>query len=266
MTLLAPEDGAKWRQLERGLGRRVPRTPWPGAGAALDGSARADAVTRLEAGPAAVRERGPAMPTRRDPSASSASSAGSARSPRPAPERPRPAAAPTPRPSGSLQLDRGHAQGRAASTGPDRAERARPAPDVTTQRGARPPSGPEQWDDGADAQWQTAASDPRALLSAHGRDPHRPSWAAERERVNAAPPAEDGRAPIGDAPGRPRGRRRGGAGRSGERHETVCAACGRPAQVPFRPDPSRPVYCDDCFRTRRADRRGTEAATAGIPA
>ncbi|MBX6341674.1 MAG: DEAD/DEAH box helicase, partial [Thermomicrobiaceae bacterium] len=35
ITLLAPEDGAKWRQLERGLGQRIPRATWAGAAAAL---------------------------------------------------------------------------------------------------------------------------------------------------------------------------------------------------------------------------------------
>jgi ATP-dependent RNA helicase DeaD len=35
ITLLAPEDNAKWRQLERGLQRRIPRAPWPGADAAI---------------------------------------------------------------------------------------------------------------------------------------------------------------------------------------------------------------------------------------
>ena len=37
MTLLAPEDGPKWRQLERGLGRRIPRVMWNGAEAAFAG-------------------------------------------------------------------------------------------------------------------------------------------------------------------------------------------------------------------------------------
>ena len=35
ITLLGPEDGPKWRMLEKGLGRRIPRAPWPGGAAAL---------------------------------------------------------------------------------------------------------------------------------------------------------------------------------------------------------------------------------------
>ncbi|MCI0587795.1 MAG: DEAD/DEAH box helicase [Planctomycetes bacterium] len=36
ITLLAPIDSTKWRDLERGAGKRIPRAPWPGARAALD--------------------------------------------------------------------------------------------------------------------------------------------------------------------------------------------------------------------------------------
>lgn len=38
ITLLGPEDGAKWRQLERGLSHRIPRGRWPGAEAAIVGT------------------------------------------------------------------------------------------------------------------------------------------------------------------------------------------------------------------------------------
>jgi len=34
-------------------------------------------------------------------------------------------------------------------------------------------------------------------------------------------------------------------------YDAVCADCGRTAQVPFQPTGSRPVYCNDCFRSRR---------------
>jgi len=30
----------------------------------------------------------------------------------------------------------------------------------------------------------------------------------------------------------------------------TCARCGRDAQVPFRPNGSKPVYCSDCFRSQ----------------
>jgi CxxC-x17-CxxC domain-containing protein len=49
----------------------------------------------------------------------------------------------------------------------------------------------------------------------------------------------------------------GGAGRgysSGPREmfSATCSSCGREAQVPFRPSGTKPVYCSDCFTTRRA--------------
>lgn len=35
ITLLAPEDAVKWRQIERGLGKRIVRRSWPGGGATI---------------------------------------------------------------------------------------------------------------------------------------------------------------------------------------------------------------------------------------
>ncbi|MDQ3442260.1 MAG: hypothetical protein M3490_01415 [Chloroflexota bacterium] len=36
-----------------------------------------------------------------------------------------------------------------------------------------------------------------------------------------------------------------------QRYNTVCAACGSEAQVPFVPRGDRPVYCRDCFNARK---------------
>lgn len=33
-----------------------------------------------------------------------------------------------------------------------------------------------------------------------------------------------------------------------------CADCGKECEVPFKPDPDRPVYCRDCFRKHRPSR------------
>ena len=48
----------------------------------------------------------------------------------------------------------------------------------------------------------------------------------------------------------------GGGGYGGERrprqmYDAVCANCGKTAQVPFQPTGARPVYCSDCFQSRR---------------
>jgi CxxC-x17-CxxC domain-containing protein len=50
----------------------------------------------------------------------------------------------------------------------------------------------------------------------------------------------------------------GGGGRGGyssgprETFSATCSSCGREAQVPFRPSGTKPVYCSDCFTSRRA--------------
>lgn len=46
----------------------------------------------------------------------------------------------------------------------------------------------------------------------------------------------------------------GGGGRDrGERQmfSAVCSTCGAQTQVPFKPDPAKPVYCRDCFKKSR---------------
>ena len=37
-----------------------------------------------------------------------------------------------------------------------------------------------------------------------------------------------------------------------EMFAATCSSCGREAQVPFRPTSGKPVYCTDCFASRRA--------------
>jgi len=33
-------------------------------------------------------------------------------------------------------------------------------------------------------------------------------------------------------------------------HKAVCDKCGKECEVPFKPTPSKPVYCDDCFKKK----------------
>ena len=48
------------------------------------------------------------------------------------------------------------------------------------------------------------------------------------------------------------GRSRGGSeGGQRESHDVTCADCGAPTTVPFKPTEGRPVYCRDCFRSKR---------------
>ena len=48
-----------------------------------------------------------------------------------------------------------------------------------------------------------------------------------------------------------------------EMFSAVCADCGREALVPFKPRGDRPVYCDECFRARRAQQRGGSGGGGG---
>lgn len=34
-------------------------------------------------------------------------------------------------------------------------------------------------------------------------------------------------------------------------HKAICADCGRDCEVPFMPSAGRPVYCKECFTTRK---------------
>jgi CxxC-x17-CxxC domain-containing protein len=38
-------------------------------------------------------------------------------------------------------------------------------------------------------------------------------------------------------------------------HEAVCSECGAECEVPFKPDPHRPIYCGACWAKRRRLRR-----------
>ncbi len=58
------------------------------------------------------------------------------------------------------------------------------------------------------------------------------------------------RAVGGGGPGRDAAPRRGG-GAPREMFDAVCAQCGAETKVPFKPTPGRPVYCRDCYSSRR---------------
>ncbi|MCA9361913.1 hypothetical protein KC906_00920, partial [Candidatus Kaiserbacteria bacterium] len=52
------------------------------------------------------------------------------------------------------------------------------------------------------------------------------------------------------------GGQRGGERREVELFKTTCSACGKAAEVPFRPDGSKPVLCRECFAGKADDRGG----------
>jgi CxxC-x17-CxxC domain-containing protein len=43
----------------------------------------------------------------------------------------------------------------------------------------------------------------------------------------------------------------GGAGRERVETTTNCSACGKETTVPFRPTQGRPVFCRECFQSRK---------------
>ena len=45
--------------------------------------------------------------------------------------------------------------------------------------------------------------------------------------------------------------RTGSGGGSRALFDAVCSSCGSQTQVPFQPVPGRPVYCRNCYESRR---------------
>jgi CxxC-x17-CxxC domain-containing protein len=171
ITLLGPDDGAKWRQLERGLNRRIPRATWPGAKAAIDANAGTVAVA-------------PARPMHAAPARQSA---------------PVPAAA---------------------------ARRTPPVPVRDALRDYTPSA----------AKVQEYFS--RSLAETVGANGKRNGTTSTSRRVSGTPRAS------------------GPVVSNRSRHEITCSGCGQQAEVPFEPDLTRPVYCSNCFSSRRSNRRG----------
>jgi CxxC-x17-CxxC domain-containing protein len=65
-----------------------------------------------------------------------------------------------------------------------------------------------------------------------------PAWGAGRGEGGAGQPTGGGGFEAG-------------FGGAAESHEAICAACGRPTTVPFKPTPGRQVYCRECYRALR---------------
>ncbi|MGB9928293.1 MAG: CxxC-x17-CxxC domain-containing protein [Methanosarcina sp.] len=51
-----------------------------------------------------------------------------------------------------------------------------------------------------------------------------------------------------------RGGYQGGNSGPREMHKTKCSDCGVETEVPFKPDPDRPVYCRECLPKHRKPR------------
>src|SRR5205809_225120 len=53
--------------------------------------------------------------------------------------------------------------------------------------------------------------------------------------------------------------------KAGEPVAIVCAACGKQATVRFKPDPSRPVYCSECYKIEKTAKASPEATSEVEP-
>ena len=62
----------------------------------------------------------------------------------------------------------------------------------------------------------------------------------------------------GDRGGRPSfGGSRGGDRGEVTMHKAICDECHKPCEVPFRPSGDKPIYCNECFSSKRGnDDRG----------
>jgi CxxC-x17-CxxC domain-containing protein len=73
-------------------------------------------------------------------------------------------------------------------------------------------------------------------------------------RKTRRPDGQGGRSMDGNSEAAPRMSDGAGRGRPArEMFDAVCASCGKPARVPFKPATGRPVYCRECYATKRAD-------------
>lgn len=81
--------------------------------------------------------------------------------------------------------------------------------------------------------------EPRRCKTCRGQ---RKSGGGGPPRADAPPPPREGGGSGGSHPRRP--------SRDREMFTAACATCGKPTEVPFRPDTSRPVYCRDCYVAR----------------
>ncbi len=96
----------------------------------------------------------------------------------------------------------------------------------------------------------TAGEQEFYALKGFQAEPKRCRPCREARKLRSSGDGDAGRADSGrhDARGAPAAGGRGGRpARSEGMFEAVCAACGRPARVPFKPTLGRPVYCDACF-------------------
>lgn len=254
ITLLNKEDHAKWRQLERGLGRKIDRKPWPGAVAAL-----ADEGEVISGEPAIVHDP-PHRPTavERTPVVH-----GEGRRRAPRPPRTEPKAATwngqvhnfVPVSADMLEDERLATEPRRDE--PQRTRRNRPEPNGNRKEVVVV----EVEVDGNRWNYDSRAERDRRRQSHNGIRPIAPVLYSNRQNATSPPVNERPRRESGESrsqraqhqPNRRSSEESASGNLSGERYTIECAACGVITSVPFEPDPNRPVYCRDCYKAMRPE-------------
>jgi CxxC-x17-CxxC domain-containing protein len=268
ITLLSREDHAKWRQLERGLGRKIARKPWPGAVAALADTGE----VILTEGEGAERHTPPHKPVNQERAVVAHGDGGRRRPPRPQRTEPKaptwdgnplPFVAPAESVAASMPAARIPRQ--------DESQRSR-RPRSDSYGNRKEPVTVEAEVNGNRWDYDSRAERDRRRQSRNGIRPIAPVLYSSRSRsADEQPRREQSSRPQRVESDRPAsGNRRsasnGGNGtRSGERFDIECAACGITTSVPFKPDTGRPVYCRDCYQAMRPEvaARGRNRSNCG---
>ncbi|MEZ4521469.1 MAG: DEAD/DEAH box helicase [Thermomicrobiales bacterium] len=82
-------------------------------------------------------------------------------------------------------------------------------------------------------------------------------WNGSADLLQAEPRTDsttNGRNGNGSKPNNPQSSndsRASSKGNDRKMYDIVCSSCGETGEVPFQPDPSRPVFCSDCFNPRK---------------
>jgi CxxC-x17-CxxC domain-containing protein len=268
ITLLGSEDADKWRQLMRGLGKQIQRTPWTGA-RRTDSAPRV--VTHTASATQDTLER--RSPERRPVNRTDGANGHQSESRRGHRQR---------------QSSESFAERPAAANGsrgrqPERRE-SQPAPSAPIQRRRSTISVVSEMinERRGDVRPLARAAAPEST-AAVSNPTGRPMWAPlqvdayvdadqfpRRDRGNSrhsnprrqqnGSSEGNGVAPERRASSNGHARESVSAEQTGEQHTATCSQCGGVATLRFAPDLSRPVYCDACFSERRKQNRRPASA------
>ncbi len=239
ITLLGREDGPKWRQIERGLQRRIPRAPWRGAAAAL--AANPDDIdTTYQPEPVSRSQSSQTSQSGRSGRATSSRTSSEPRTRTRASE---------PRRSLPQSSGNGNGYGNGRTTIPAREQSREQRPPLRRSEaifGARP--------DARRSRHASVIADPsgRVIVGTEFRELTSATAGDDSRSLTTSAPDSYERSARPSQPSRDDSRRSSAPRQS---TQVVCSECGTQTSVPFAPDPSRPVYCSSCFGRRAGARR-----------